>query len=430
MKEIEAGRIRLDRPINLYLPEKVRLPGKSRGVMVRNLMDHSAGFEDRALGQLFENDPRRVRPLDLYLRQERPGRVRGVGVLSSYSNYGVGLAGAATAFVSGKTFERRVEDEIAIPLGMNHTTFREPRRERRGLPAAMPQRLWGDVASGYGWRGAGFAKDDYEYIGQIAPAGAASSTAGDMSRYMLMLLGDGSWNGTTIFGPRAARAFRQPIQKTPPGINGWAHGFIVFDLPGGHTGYGHLGHTLAFQSNMTLAPDLGLGVFVTTNSESGAKLADVLPREVVRHFYAAPAIFPRPGSQELAQAGDIFDGDYISTRRAFGGLEAFVDLLSGTQASVATTSGGRLILTRNNESTAYVPEGPGQRGPLHFGHRRRAAGVPDERRPGGQLPHGAEQRDAGAHALLGTDQHPAGDGRADPAGGDRHLRRAGPAQPA
>ncbi|HEX7948109.1 MAG TPA: serine hydrolase domain-containing protein, partial [Phenylobacterium sp.] len=356
-KDIEAGRIRPDAPINLYLPEKVRLPGKSRDLMVRNLMDHSAGFEDRALGQLFENDPRRVRPLDLYLRQERPGRVRGQGVLSSYSNYGVSLVGAATAFVSGKTFERRVEDEITGPLGMDHTTFREARPERRGLPAAMPARLRGDVATGYGWRGAGFAADDYEYIGQIAPAGAASSTAGDMSRYMLMLLGDGHWNGATIFGPQAARAFRQPIQKTPPGINGWAHGFIIFDLPGDHRGYGHLGHTLAFQSNMTLVPELGLGVFVTTNSESGNKLSDVLPQELVRHFYAAPDVFPRPGSRELADAGDIFDGGYISTRRAYGGLEAFVDLLQG-QAQVKATSGGRLIVTRNGESKAYVPDGP------------------------------------------------------------------------
>jgi CubicO group peptidase (beta-lactamase class C family) len=107
MKEVEARRIRLDRPINLYLPEKVRLPGASREVMVRHLMDHSAGFEDRALGQLFENEAGRVRPLDLYLRQERPDQVRPAGQVASYSNYGASLAGEAVAFVSGKTFERQ-----------------------------------------------------------------------------------------------------------------------------------------------------------------------------------------------------------------------------------------------------------------------------------------------------------------------------------
>src|SRR5687768_16520064 len=124
----------------------------------------------------------------------------------------------------------------------------------------------------------------YEYIGQIGPAGSASSTAGDMTRYMLMLLGDGSWNGVTVFGPGAARAFRTPLQRTPPGVNGWTHGFMTFELPGGYRGYGHLGHTLAFQSNMTVVPSLGLGVFVSTNSEDGDKLADVFPAELVRHF--------------------------------------------------------------------------------------------------------------------------------------------------
>jgi len=357
MKEVEAGRIRLDRPINLYLPEKVRLPGRSRDVTVGSLLNHTSGFEDRALGQLFENDPRRVRPLDLYLRQERPSRERRLGVISSYSNYGAALAGEAAAFVSGKTFERRVEDEITLPLGMNSTTFREPRAERRGLPAAMPERLRDDVAVGYGWRHNGFFPNDYEYIGQIAPAGSASSTAADMSRYMLMLLNNGSWDGVTVFGPRAARAFRSPMRLTPPGINGWAHGFMVFDLPGGYRGYGHLGDTLAFHSAMVVVPELGLGVFVTTNGEGGAKLADMLPDAVVRQFYAPPATFPRPGSADLVKAEEVFSGDYLSTRRTYGGLEGFVGLIAGA-AQVTVTPGGRLITSRMGETRAWVPEGP------------------------------------------------------------------------
>lgn len=356
MKEVEEGRIRLDRPINLYLPEKVRLPGRLREVTVRNLMEHTPGFEDRALGQLFENDPRRVRPLDLYLRQERPGRDRAPGVLSSYSNYGVGLAGAAVALGEGKAFERVVEDDITVPLGMRHTTFREPRAERRGLPAAMPKSLRPWVSAGYGWRGGGFVENDYEYIGQIAPAGSASSTAGDMSRYMLMLLGDGVWNGKTIFGPRAARAFRSPLRQTPAGMNGWAHGFIVYDLPGGHRGYGHDGATIAFHSKMVVVPELGLGIFITTNSENGHRLARVFPEALVQHFYAKPTPFPRPASRELARSADMFTGSYLTTRRANGGLEGFVGLLIG--AAEVTERGGRLVTGQGGEARSWVPDGP------------------------------------------------------------------------
>ena len=361
MKEVEARRIRLDRSINLYLPEKVRLPSASRDVMVRHLLDHSAGFEDRALGQLFENEPRRVRPLDLYLRQERPDQVRSAGAIASYSNYGAALAGQAVAFVSGKTFESRVETEITAPLGMTRTTFREPRAERRGLPGAMRAGLRPDVATGYGWRDARYSPNAYEYIGQAAPAGSASSTAGDMSRYMLMLLGNGTWNGVTTYGPQAARAFRTPLRRTPPGINGWAHGFMTFDLPGGYRGFGHGGDTIAFHSNLVVVPNLELGVFVSTNGQGGDTLADRLPAEIVKRFYAQGTAYPRSGSRELAAAARVFDGTYMSTRRAYSGLEGFVGRLAGG-VDVKVTSGGRLILSRGGQDRAYVLDGPVEQG--------------------------------------------------------------------
>ena len=358
MRDVEAGRIRLDRPINLYLPEKLRVrdEGRSRDIMVANLVAHTAGFEDRALGQLFERDPARVRPLDLYLRQERPRRVRSAGAVASYSDYGAALVGEAGAFMAGKTFERRVEDEITVPLGMARTTFREPRAPVRGLPAPMPAALWADVSQGYGWRNAGFEPNAREFIGQVAPAGSASSSAADMGRYMRMLLADGSLDGITVFGPTAAKAFRTPMLAAPEGINGWAHGFMVFDLPGGHRGYGHLGHTITFQSNMTLVPALGLGIFVTTNSETGDRLADVLPSVILAEFRADPS-GPRSGSAALSGSAASFKGDYLSTRRAQGGLEGFVGLVGGG-VRVGATRDGRLLILRSGETKAWVPGGP------------------------------------------------------------------------
>ena len=363
MNEVEKGRMALDRPINDYLPERVRAPdqGYSRPVTLKTLMDHSPGFEDRALGQLFEREPDRVRPLDLYLRQERPRRVRAAGVLSSYSNYGTGLAGLAVANLNGKPFEDLVETRITGPLGMGHTTFREARPERRGLPPAMPASLQGDMAKGWWWVGDRFVSRPYEYIGQIAPAGSASSTAGDMARYMLMMLGDGTWNGVTVYGPRAARAFRQPIQATAPGVNGWAHGLIVYDLPGARRGYGHDGATISFHSSMVVAPELDLGVFITTNSDNGHELTGRFADALVRQFYAPPATFPRPGSRDLLQAADAFKGYYMTTRRAYGGLEGFASLLIGG-VFVDITPEGRLVTRSQGESRVWVPDGPVSQG--------------------------------------------------------------------
>ncbi|MET0272187.1 MAG: serine hydrolase domain-containing protein, partial [Phenylobacterium sp.] len=358
MKEVEAGRIRLNQPVNLYLPEKVQIrdQGYETPVRVANLMDHSAGFEDRALGQLFERNFDRVRPLDLYLRQERPKRVHAPGAVSSYSNYGAGLAGMAVAWSSGKPFERLIEEEILIPAGLTHTTFREPHPVKQGLPGPMPASLLGDVADGYRWTPTGFAKRDYEFIGQIAPAGAASSTAGDMARYMLLQLGGGQLGGVTVYGPRAAQAFRTPLRRTPAGINGWAHGFLVSEMPGGHTAYGHSGATLSFMSNLVVVPDLNLGIFISTNSETGGSLANRFPAAVVRQFYAAPQVFPRPGSPDLKSAAGAYRGYYVTTRRAYSGLEGFVMRLIGG-AAVSVTPQGRLAVS-GEEVRTFVPEGP------------------------------------------------------------------------
>ncbi|HRD46780.1 MAG TPA: serine hydrolase domain-containing protein, partial [Caulobacter sp.] len=173
MREVEAGRMRLDAPINLYLPEQVRVrdQGFTTPVRVRDLMSHTPGFEDRALGQLFERDPARVRPQLVYLRQERPRREFEPGSTPAYSNYGVNLAGAAVAWVNQRPFERVIEQDITGPLGMSRTTFRDPYPARPDLPAPMPPALAADVADGFFWTGSGWRERPYEYTSQGAPAG-------------------------------------------------------------------------------------------------------------------------------------------------------------------------------------------------------------------------------------------------------------------
>jgi CubicO group peptidase (beta-lactamase class C family) len=359
MKEVEAGRMRLNQPVNLYLPEKVQVrdQGYDQPIRVVNLMDHSPGFEDRALGQLFEDRANRVRPLELYLRQERPRRVHAPGVISSYSNYGAALAGEAVAYTAGKPFERLIEDEILVPLGMSHTTFREPRPAKAGLPAPMPAALAADIAMPVHWTRTGFQQRKYEYVGQVAPAASASSTAGDMARYMIMLLNDGQLNGVTIYGPTTARAFRTPLRKTPVGINGWAHGLMTFDLAGGYRGYGHGGDTLDFHSSLVTVPALGLGIFISTNSETGAPLAERFASRIVQQFYATPQVFPRAGSPELAANADAVRGYYLTSRRAYSGLEGFVtSVVGGTTVSV--TPQGRLVTAGRDETHTWVPDGP------------------------------------------------------------------------
>ncbi|MDB5458020.1 MAG: beta-lactamase, partial [Caulobacter sp.] len=346
MNEIEAGRMRMDAPVNLYLPERLQLKdqGQSTPVRLRDLMTHTPGFEDRMLGQLFERDWRRVRPLAAYLRQERPKRVREPGLLPAYSNYGAALAGAAVANVTGKPFETLIADEILLPAGLYHTTFREPRPWRDDLPAPMAENLAGDVSNGFHWTPLGWRSQPFEYVGQIAPAGSASSTPADMARYMTLLLNGGvTPGGRTIFSPRTSAAFRTPLYRPAPGAAGWNAGFRDIALPGDRHGFGHDGSTLTFHANMVLAPDLGLGVFVVTNTDSGGALTAELPGAIVEHFYAPRPPLAAPSLISLDEAR-AYEGDFLTTRRAYGGLEGFIGRIMGL-ARVKATPDGRLSIT-------------------------------------------------------------------------------------
>ncbi|UAL12029.1 serine hydrolase domain-containing protein [Caulobacter segnis] len=344
MNEIEAGRMRLDGPVNLYLPEPLQLKdqGKKTPVRLQDLMTHTGGFEDRALGQLFERDPNRVRPLNDYLRQERPRRVREPGLLPSYSNYGAALAGAAVANVVGKPYEQLVSEEIILPAGMTHTTFREARPWNDRLPAPMNEALAAELSDGFSWTPMGWKTRPREFMGQIAPAASASSTAGDMARYMTLLLNGGTLNGRTIFSPKTALAFRTPMYRPAPEAAGWNAGFMDIALPGGRRGFGHGGATLYFHSNLVIVPDLGLGIFVSANTDSGANLPATLPSTIIEHFYAdAPAV--PPASTLTYDQARAYEGDYLTTRRAYGGLEGFTNRIIG-RAAVRATPDGRLSI--------------------------------------------------------------------------------------
>ena len=349
MKEAQAGHIRLGTPINLYLPEnlQVRDQGYRRQILVQDLLTHTDGFEDRALGQLYERDSNQVRPLADYLREERPRRVREPGTVPVASSYGAALAGEALAYVNNRRFQDLMESEIIRPAGLGRTTFREPYPERADLPAPMPANLASSVSTGYRWTGGVFEPQAFEYASQAAPAIGLSSTAGDMARFMTLILGGGQIDGTAVYDVGA-------------GLNGSDDGVMDrVSLPGGYHGEGETGDSLWFHSSLVTIPALNLGIFVATNTDTGAALARALPGLIVAQFYAAAAPPIPPGSPDLTRQAALYAGNYMDERRAYGGLEKFVDMLT-REVRVRVTDDGRLV-TGDRDTIAWAPEGaPGQ----------------------------------------------------------------------
>ncbi len=337
MKLVEAGELALDDPANDHLPPELRVPdqGYETPIRVRDLMTHQAGFEDRALGSAADK-PEDVRPLADFLRDARPNRVRPPGELSCYSNYGAALAGAIIEHETGRAWQDIVEDDILVPLSMTHTSTREPYPARDDLPAPMADALAEDASLGYRVVGASPQAEGYTYLTQIAPAGAVSSTASDMARYMLMQLADGELDGARIYGAQAAQAFRTPMTSRPREAGDWDGGFGEAHGPGNFRGYGHDGGMVTFFSMMMVFPKLDLGLFVSTNTVSGASLSGGLCGQVVQHFYAPPPAAPLAGRPEPGAEMAAYAGQYLQTRRRYGGLEGFIGRLGTFTLAVSS----------------------------------------------------------------------------------------------
>lgn len=361
MQLAEAGRLSLDDPVNDHLPASLKVPDQGFGepIRIRHLMTHTPGFEDTALGHLLSRTAGDVMPLKSYLEQFRPDRVRAPGLITSYSNYGAGLAGAIVAHVSGETFEDYIDAHILEPLGMTRATFREPlgAAGNDALPAPMADDLAADVSAGFVWKNGDWEARDFEIITQIAPAGALSVTAADMARFMLVHLGNGELDGVRILGEGTARAMHRRLFANADGVAGLAHGFWEYALPGGYRGYGHAGATLYFMSNMVIVPDLGLGFFLSTNTNTGRRFVRSFANELIERFFTDGAARAAEPPADFARRGKRFEGTYMTNRRAYTLLEKISEIPRGF-ATISVTDDGYLLMSARGETIRYVEIAP------------------------------------------------------------------------
>lgn len=346
----EQGKVKLDADIQEYLPQ-IELPNRfNKPITVLDLMAHRPGFEDSSVGHLIIDRPERVQTLIEYLQTHQPAQVYPPGSTPAYSNYGTGLAGLIVANVSGMPFEDYVEQNLFRPLGMINSTFREPWGPQR--PGAMTDAQKANISKGYIRRGADYEFTDYEFIGQLGPAGALATTADDMAQWMLAHLGNGAIGDTRILRPETAALMHQQSATLHPDLPGLAHGFIEYRLHG-YAGYGHSGGTAHFLSDMVMIPELGLGIFVSTNtSEGGGRLVQGFARDLVRRFYPPGPLLPEaePATEKPRQ--DI-SGAWIVSRRSHTGPEKFVTPL----ITIGFDAADQLIVGGVGEPSLFRAEG-------------------------------------------------------------------------
>ncbi len=330
MQQVEAGRLNLDQDINAYLDFDIPAD-HGKPITLRDLMTHTAGFEESLKGVLVPNAGG-MRPLGAFLKAWVPARLFAPGEVPAYSNYGAALAGYIVERVSGEKFSAYIEHRILRPLGMANSTFEQP------IPSAWQSRLSKSYFAASG------PPNPFEFL-QISPAGSMTTTGADMARFMIAHLDDGQFGAARILMPGTARLMHAPAFTATPPLPGMALGFYHEDR-NGHVIIGHGGDTVTFHSDMHLLLNDRCGLFVSFNSrgahDSVYAIRELLFRQFVDRYFPAPAEEHPVVASARADAVTLA-GTYIPSRRSDTTFFHLAYLLVPTR--VAATADGDITLS-------------------------------------------------------------------------------------
>lgn len=329
MQQVEAGKIDLDVDVNRYLDFTVP-PRDGKPITMRNLMTHTSGFEEH-LKRLFVGDADRLQPLDVYMKAWLPARVYLPGEVPAYSNYGAAMAGYIVQRVSGEPFDDYIQRHILDPLGMEHSTFREP------LPASLRE----NMATGY--PRASEPPRDFEFVNPH-PVGSLSATGDDMGRFMIAHLQNGEFAANRILQTQTALEMHAEQKNLNPPLGAMALGFFHSER-NGHPVIGHGGDTAVFHTDLQLLVNDNVGIFVSVNS-AGTDFAESFRESLVngfidRYFPAASAEVPTTSSAK--EHAKLMAGRYWPSRRGHSSFFRLANLLR--QSTVSTEPDGTLVVS-------------------------------------------------------------------------------------
>ena len=308
LQQLERAGAKLDEPVAAYL-EDVQLDERyAAPVTLRHLMTHSPGFEDRIYG-LFGRSTNDLVPLTEYLRSNVPRQVYLPGTVTAYSNYGSALAARVVENLTGENFASYAQSAILQPLGMSATFSQqtgEPWRDR--------------VSQGYVFESGQRRRAPFEYV-VAAPVGSLSASADDIARLMMELLEPRS---SSVLSSDAKERLRNRAGVGPAEVNGTTLGLFEMTLGDGVRAVGHDGNTMLFHSRMILWPSQKLGLFVSTNTDSGTATVERLTVAFAERYGLATQSPGAADSVDLRQ----WHGHYGSVRNEHSGRLKLLQLLN------------------------------------------------------------------------------------------------------
>lgn len=297
----EESKISWDAPVINYLPSFLLWdPYVTREITVRDLVCHRCGLGLGAGDLLWW-------PPSDYSRKEIFKRLRFIKPASSfrstyaYNNLMFLVAGEVIEAASGLSWEDFITQRILEPLGMKDTSARISDLEKKDNVAATHAEVEGVVR---------LVKPFL--VDTINPAGGIISNADDMARWVMCHLNEGLIDGgKRLFSERTARELGtmlvpRPTSPAPPELtplkasfSGYGHGIGLRDYRGWKV-LQHTGGLPGYVSQVTMMPDLELGVVVLTNQEA-TEAFSAITYSILDFYLKAPAFDWVAGFQKFKE---------------------------------------------------------------------------------------------------------------------------------
>jgi CubicO group peptidase (beta-lactamase class C family) len=295
----EQGKLNLDTDVNQYLDFQIR-PAFNKPITLRNMMTHTAGFEE-TVDDIIITNPKQAVSLRDYLIANQPMRIFSPGEIPAYSNYGVGLASYIVQRTSGEPFEQYVQEHIFSPLAMTHSSFYQPlQKSLTILPSEGYRSNTTKPPVGF---------EIFNPVG----AGGISSSAADMGRFGQALLNGGELDGKRILKSETLALMWTPQFRASDQLPPICMGF--YQNWRNHLRWiGHEGDLIAFHSLFFVEPTQKLVLFVSYNSAGGGSE----PRPEIINFFSDryfPGVTDTQYLKTSAKDLKSIEGTYQSTRR-------------------------------------------------------------------------------------------------------------------
>jgi len=264
MLEIDK-KLTLDDKVTKWIPD-FKLDNKAAGeqAIIRDLLCHRIGF------RTFQGDftywtsnltRKEVIEKMGHIKAEYPFRTKW-----GYTNAAFVVAGEIIPKASGDNWEVFLKKRIFDPLGMTRTVALS-----KDFPATTNKAYPHTLQDGK------MVEIPFCLIDNLAPAGSIGSSVNDMSKWVIMQLNNGTYNGHEVVPDRAIQQTRLPhsILGNGGAIFNKGH-FSLYGLGWGLQEYSgrkivsHTGGVNGFVTSVTLVPEEKLGIIVFTNNDQNA----------------------------------------------------------------------------------------------------------------------------------------------------------------